>query len=632
MFRLTSPRLSSRSVSVILLAIAVLGVFAFLSVAAAQSECVQALDGNSAVSGSWTGDCLSESTPTGPTDPPSGTRYARFYSFSLTEQADVTITLESETDPYLFLLDGNGDAVAENDDIDTSGSNYNSRIEMTLAAGDYTIEATTYSREATGDFTLTLSGLPAAEEAQPTPTQTPSPSADECVSTLTTETSGGSWTDECSSRNREDSYARFCSFTLVERSDVTVTLESGTDPYIFLLDGDGDVVAENDDIDTIGGNFNSRIEMTLDAGDYTIEATTYSAEATGEFTLTVAGIDLAASNPTPEPTPTTEPATSTVTPTPEPTSEPTPTAVPATSTSTPIPEQTPATVPSTPTAVPTRQQATPTSTPEQTATTAPTLEPTATPAPPPPPTRQQATPRPEPTLITVPTPEPTATPARSRLHLLPAATPTPVPTPPSAGDRAALVALYNSTGGANWTRKDNWLSNRPLGEWDGVITHIYNGRVRNLQLINNNLTGSIPTQLGNLTEMIQLDLHHNELSGSIPAALGNLSNLEYLALRANELSGPIPAALGNLSKLATLDIYLNELSGSIPAELGNLSKLEHLGLSYNELSGSIPAALGNLDNLQFLYLSRNNLTGCIPKGLSDAQYHDLGATGLGFCE
>ena len=624
MFRLTSPRLSSRSVSVILLAIAVLGVFAFLSVAAAQSECVQSLDGNGAVSGSWTSDCLSESTPTEPTDPPPGTRYARFYSFALTEQSNVTITLESGTDPYLFLLDSDGVVLSENDDISTSGGNYNSRIEMTLAAGDYTIEATTYSREATGDFTLTLSGLPAAEEAQPTPTQTPS--ADECVSTLTIETTDGSWTDECSSRNREAAYARFYVFTLGERSDVTVTLESDTDTYLYLLDGDGDVVDENDDIDREGGDYDSRIRVTLDPGDYTIEATTYSAEATGEFTLTVAGIDLAASNPTPEPTPTTVPATSTATPTPEPTSEPTPTAVPAS-----------------PTAVPTRRQATPTSTPEQTATAAPTLEPTATPTPPAPPTRQQATPTPvpatqastptpEPTLITVPTPEPTATPGRSRLHLLPAATPTPVPTPPSAGDRVALVALYNSTGGANWTRKDNWLSNRPLGEWDGVIAHIYNGRVRNLQLINNNLTGSIPTQLGNLTEMIQLDLHHNDLSGSIPSQLGNLSNLEYLALRANELSGPIPAELGNLSKLSTLDIYLNELSGSIPADLGNLSKLEHLGLSYNELSGSIPAALGNLDKLQFLYLSRNNLTGCIPKGLRDAQYHDLGATGLGFCE
>ena len=147
MFRLTSLMLSSRSVSVILLAVAVLGVFAFLSVAAAQSECVQTVDGNVAVSGSWTDDCLSESTPDGPIDPPAGTRYAHFYTFTLTEQSDVTITLESETDPYLFLLDGDGDVVTENDDIDTSGENCSSRIEMTLDAGDYTIEATTFSWE-----------------------------------------------------------------------------------------------------------------------------------------------------------------------------------------------------------------------------------------------------------------------------------------------------------------------------------------------------------------------------------------------------------------------------------------------------------------------------------------------------
>ncbi|MCY4578995.1 MAG: PPC domain-containing protein [Chloroflexi bacterium] len=178
MFKLTSPRLSSRSVSVIPLAIAVPGVFELLSVAATQSECGQTLGGNGAVSGSWTGDCLSESIPTGPTDPLPGTRYARFYSFSLTEQSDVTITLESETNPYLFLLDGDGEAVAENDDIDTSGSNYNSRIEMMLDLGDFTIEATTYSREATGEFTLTAAGIDfGASEPTPEarPTSTPVP-------------------------------------------------------------------------------------------------------------------------------------------------------------------------------------------------------------------------------------------------------------------------------------------------------------------------------------------------------------------------------------------------------------------------------------------------------------------------
>ena len=56
-----------------------------------------------------------------------------------------------------------------------------------------------------------------------------------------------------------------------------------------------------------------------------------------------------------------------------------------------------------------------------------------------------------------------------------------------------------------------------MGRCDNV--YIYNGRVRNLQLINNNLTGSFSTQLGSLTEMIKLDLLHNDLTGCIPKGL-----------------------------------------------------------------------------------------------------------------
>ena len=78
----------------------------------------------------------------------------------LNQQSEVTITLESSEDTYLFLLRGadrNGEKAAENDDIDTQ--NYNSRIVETLAPGEYTIVATTYKLATTGDFTLTVSGI-----------------------------------------------------------------------------------------------------------------------------------------------------------------------------------------------------------------------------------------------------------------------------------------------------------------------------------------------------------------------------------------------------------------------------------------------------------------------------------------
>ncbi len=157
-------------------------------------------------------------------------------------------------------------------------------------------------------------------------------------------------------------------------------------------------------------------------------------------------------------------------------------------------------------------------------------------------------------------------------------------------DRAALAALYNSTDGPNWRSSDNWLSDAPLGEWRGVTT-------------------------GNNGRVIELDLRVNQLSGEIPPELGNLANLTGLSLNGNQLSGEIPPELGNLANLKYLVISQNQLSGEIPPELGNLANLTWLGLNNNELSGEIPPELGNHFNLEELYLNDNQLNGCVPNGL-----------------
>ena len=184
------------------------------------------------------------------------------------------------------------------------------------------------------------------------------------------------------------------------------------------------------------------------------------------------------------------------------------------------------------------------------------------------------------------------------------------------GDRAALVALYNATGGDNWTNNTNWLSDKPLWEWYGVGITVQ-GRVAMLQLGGNQLSGSIPPELGNLSNLAWLSLNGNQLSGSIPESLGSLTNLEYLNLQRNQLSGLIPSSLGSLTNLTSLSFYGNQLSGSIPPELGNLSKLESLSLDSNQLSGSIPPELGNLSNLEKLGLGSNQLSGPIPESLGN---------------
>ena len=197
-------------------------------------------------------------------------------------------------------------------------------------------------------------------------------------------------------------------------------------------------------------------------------------------------------------------------------------------------------------------------------------------------------------------------------------------------DREALEALYHATGGANWINRTNWLSAAPLSEWFGVVTD-GNGRVTNLRLPRNGLSGSISPALGRLTPLQELYLPDNQLTGAIPPELGNLSSLVALNLGGNQLTGAIPPELGQLSQLQTLNLRNNQLSGTIPPELAGLTQLQSLSLGGNQLSGAIPPELGGLTQLRGLNLGQNQLSGTIPPelaGLTQLQSLSLGGNQL----
>ena len=315
----------------------------------------------------------------------------------------------------------------------------------------------------------------------------PPPPTDPCGETVAGDGAiAGEWASGCDSETvAQDGsgahpHARFYSFTLAQQAEVTITLDSNdADTYLYLRAGEarsGDFLYENDDYD---GITKSQIQETLDAGTYTIEATTDSAGETGSFTLTIGGLGTTGS---------------------------------------------------------------------------------------------------------------------------------------VNSDQDALVALYGATDGANWTNNDNWLSDVPIGQWYGVTTDS-NGRVIQLNLISNQLTGAIPAELGDLANLEILDLIVNRLAGEIPDELGNLTNLRILRLNENQLTGEIPSELGSLTNLEILALGGNQLTGPIPTWLGSLSNLQQLDLAENQLSGAIPAELGSLSNLQELYLWGNQLTGPIPSEL-----------------
>ena len=233
-------------------------------------------------------------------------------------------------------------------------------------------------------------------------------------------------------------------------------------------------------------------------------------------------------------------------------------------------------------------------------------------------------------------------------------------------DRDALVALYNATSGAGWTKSDNWLTDAPIGDWYGITTDA-SGRVTSLWLQENNLRGTIPPEVGGLIRLQELALFREPgLTGPIPRELGNLADLELLALGGNDLTGAIPPEIGNLTDLTGLYLWSNRLTGAIPRELGKLTRLEALQLdgrdgtsaaAYSDatpvdsraaaerlmpghkvsyrfqefnrddqepwtvaasrmsnagLTGRIPAEIGRLTNLTLLTLGHNRLTGGIP--------------------
>jgi len=165
--------------------------------------------------------------------------------------------------------------------------------------------------------------------------------------------------------------------------------------------------------------------------------------------------------------------------------------------------------------------------------------------------------------------------------------PTAVAAQVPAIDREALVALFNSTGGANWTVFTNWMGAEGT-ECTWYQVTCVGGHVAFLSPAANNLSGTIPSELGNLSDLQYLSLAENQLSGGIPQELGNLSGLTYLRLDSNHLTGSIPPSLGNLSDLASLALHHNQLSGNIPPQLGTLANLLELHLEYNQLTGSIP--------------------------------------------
>jgi hypothetical protein len=228
------------------------------------SACQTVIADNATIDGNWFASCASVHNPGS---------YAQYYTFTLTKSTHVQIDLVSNIDNYLYLLAGDSTSGRPVDYDNSSGGNSNARIIRDLTPGTYTIEATTYNSGFTGSFRLFLR----SDGGGPGCRKVVAPNANESET----------WSDACTSVHNPGAFARYYTFSLSQPANVQIDLVSNIDSYLYLLPGDGVSNRPVDYDNSSGGNSNARILRSLVAGTYTIEATTYNAQQTGPFQLTV---------------------------------------------------------------------------------------------------------------------------------------------------------------------------------------------------------------------------------------------------------------------------------------------------------------------------------------------------------
>ncbi|WGF91838.1 leucine-rich repeat domain-containing protein [Aequorivita marisscotiae] len=174
----------------------------------------------------------------------------------------------------------------------------------------------------------------------------------------------------------------------------------------------------------------------------------------------------------------------------------------------------------------------------------------------------------------------------------------------SKQEKSVLLDLYTATNGQKWNTK--WNLKAPVSTWHGIT--IENNSIIAIDLMFNNLNGTLPSSIGQLQNLKTLELSFNPIEGTLPDELGNLSNLEVLALNATSLSGRIPESIGQLSKLKQLHLSSNQLTGTVPESVTNLKQIEVFNVFDNGLTGPLPKGLANCPFLKELVVAENEFT------------------------
>ena len=193
--------------------------------------------------------------------------------------------------------------------------------------------------------------------------------------------------------------------------------------------------------------------------------------------------------------------------------------------------------------------------------------------------------------------------------------------------RQALIDLYNSTDGDNWINNENWCSDKPLSEWYGIYT--YNemdypsggDKVYAVALSRNNLKGSLPKSIGDLSELQSLALYGNHISGTVPSEIFRLNTVELYSCELETIE--LPESAEDI-RSTIINLSGNKISGELPEVFAYAKNLRSLSLYDNQFTGTIPASYTNLlDQSKSVMLYGNRLSGKLPDELCDNPFFEV---------
>ncbi|MDC3321631.1 hypothetical protein OAV88_03420 [bacterium] len=187
-----------------------------------------------------------------------------------------------------------------------------------------------------------------------------------------------------------------------------------------------------------------------------------------------------------------------------------------------------------------------------------------------------------------------------------------------AAERNALLRIYRAANGEYWYSNKGWSENETVlcnaeltSSWDGVVCNI-EGNVVGLDISSNNAEGKLASDsFLSLNSLESLTIANNRIFGTIPN-LSTMKDIRFLAMHNNQMTGTMPLEIGRLSQLEWLSLYNNRFTGTIPRTLGRLNHLAAMFLQTNRLTGTIPLEIRDMNSLRDLDLRQNRLTGTLP--------------------